>query len=373
MNEKSIFLISLLVLLFDIGSGLIKSGFSTDISPRYTIPNLVGKYEDEFLYNEKIFKNCEDCEIIKPIREGIINNKEIYEKSIDFVIDNLLNISCEDYHFIFSEKLYCDPRNREDLVDIAFDYYNIPSLTIYPQPLLALYGTGFTSGCVVDIGEDLSQICCFFEGIPLDSFSVVNFGGSNITTELAHQLSYRLYDNITEPSHRLYVEKCKELYGYISLDYENELESYSSSADREKSYVLPDKTLIALNQERINASEIIFNPSLYEESRIKPLHERVVNAIYKCDTSLRKLLFSNVVLSGGSTLFPNFEERLTNEMKLIAPTAPPITIRSIENRINSVWKGESIISNFSNVKRMTIKDYKEYGSHYINDICINED
>lgn len=350
---------------------------------------------------------------------------------MDYIVDSLMEVSSEEYNLIVSEKLFCDPVSREKLVDILFEYYNIPQVSIYPQPLLSLYGTGFQTGCVVDIGEDLSQICCFWDGVPIDGYDVTNFGGSTITAELSHQLSYRLYDNITEPTHRLYVQKCKELYGYIATDFERELQEYESSAAKEESYLLPDGTLIALNQERINSSELIFNPTLYDDpnahiqedikieqmrdepedeeekkkeekpegeeeepmteeelqkareefffaqtepqTSVDPLHKRIVNAIYRCDTAIRSELFGNLILAGGTTLFPNFAERLTNEMVMIAPTAPPITIRSIDNRIISTWKGERILSNFSNIKKMTKADYAETGSTFIHSCCINED
>ena len=42
-------------------------------------------------------------------------------------------------------------------------------------------------------------------------------------------------------------------------------------------------------------------------------------AIDKSDMDLRRTLFSNIVLSGGSTLFRGFGDRLLSEVKKLAP------------------------------------------------------
>ena len=41
------------------------------------------------------------------------------------------------------------------------------------------------------------------------------------------------------------------------------------------------------------------------------LHELVYQSIMKCDLDVRKDLYSNIVLSGGSTNFPGTPERIS--------------------------------------------------------------
>lgn len=47
--------------------------------------------------------------------------------------------------------------------------------------------------------------------------------------------------------------------------------------------------------------------------------EMVYNSINNCDIDLRPLLFNNVVVTGGNTLFSGFNERLNYELPLKAP------------------------------------------------------
>jgi centractin len=54
---------------------------------------------------------------------------------------------------------------------------------------------------------------------------------------------------------------------------------------------------------------------------------------------LRKTLYQNIVLSGGSTLFKGFGERLLNELKKSAPKDIKIKLASPRERLYSTWIG----------------------------------
>ncbi|KAA5581610.1 hypothetical protein F3G14_18620, partial [Acinetobacter baumannii] len=49
------------------------------------------------------------------------------------------------------------------------------------------------------------------------------------------------------------------------------------------------------------------------------LHEVLMFSIHKSDMDLRKVLYQNIVLSGGSTLFRGFGDRLLHEIRRLAP------------------------------------------------------
>ena len=72
---------------------------------------------------------------------------------------------------------------------------------------------------------------------------------------------------------------------------------------------------------------------------VEGIHEILANSIIKSDMDLRKSLFSNIVLSGGSTLFKGFGDRLLNELKRLAPKDIKIKIASPKERLYSTWIG----------------------------------
>jgi centractin len=67
-------------------------------------------------------------------------------------------------------------------------------------------------------------------------------------------------------------------------------------------YTLPDGTTIEIGPARYRAPELLFRPDVIGEE-YEGIHEVLAFAIQKSDLDLRRTLYSNIVLSGGSTLF----------------------------------------------------------------------
>lgn len=69
-----------------------------------------------------------------------------------------------------------------------------------------------------------------------------------------------------------------------------------------------------VGQARFRAPEVLFRPDLIGEE-CEGIHEVLIYSIEKSDMDLRKMLYQNIVLSGGSTLFKGFGDRLLAEIK----------------------------------------------------------
>lgn len=67
-------------------------------------------------------------------------------------------------------------------------------------------------------------------------------------------------------------------------------------------YQLPDGQVIDVGSSKYRAPELLFRPDLVGEE-YPGIHEVLTSAIQRSDIDLRKMLYSNVVLSGGSTMF----------------------------------------------------------------------
>ena len=49
------------------------------------------------------------------------------------------------------------------------------------------------------------------------------------------------------------------------------------------------------------------------------MHKLAVKSIQKCDSDIRKDLYSNIILIGGSTLYEGLPERLEKEINALIP------------------------------------------------------
>merc|ERR1739847_222500 len=114
----------------------------------------------------------------------------------------------------------------------------------------------------------------------------------------------------------------------------------------EKTYELPDGNIITLGTERFRCPEVLFQPSFIGKEA-SGIHDTTFQSIMKCDVDIRKDLYGNVVLSGGTTMFAGIGERMTKELTALAPSTMKIKVVAPPERKYSVWIGGSILSSLS--------------------------
>ena len=78
---------------------------------------------------------------------------------------------------------------------------------------------------------------------------------------------------------------------------------------------LAQKYEIDVGYERFLAPEIFFNPEIYSSEFLTPLPEIVDGVIQQSPIDVRRGLYKNIVLSGGSTMFQHFGQRLKRDLK----------------------------------------------------------
>ena len=99
--------------------------------------------------------------------------------------------------------------------------------------------------------------------------------------------------------------------------------------------------------ERFLAPEIFFNPEIYSSDFLTPLPEVVDTVIQTSPIDVRRGLYKNIVLSGGSTMFKDFGKRLQRDVKAIVDGR----IAGSEQKSGSLMKSSGVEVNVISHKR----------------------
>merc|ERR1712032_1039079 len=315
-------------LVCDNGSGMCKAGFAGDDAPRAVFPSIVGR----------------------PRHQGVMvgmGQKDAYVGDEAQSKRGILTLKYPVEHGIIT--------NWDDMEKIWHHTFNKPAMYVAIQAVLSLYASGRTTGIVMDPGDGVSHGVPVYEGYALPHAIVrLDLAGRELTNYLMKILTERGY-SFTSTAEREIVRDIKEKLCYVALDFEQEMSTAAASTSLEKSYELP---------------EALFQPSFLGMEACG-IHETTYNSIMKCDVDIRKDLYANTVMSGGTTMYPGIADRMQKEITALAPSTIKIKIIAPPERKYSVWIGGSILASLSTFQQMWIskQEYDESGPSIVHRKC----
>ena len=364
-------------IIIDNGTGYCKAGLTGQAGPSSVFPACVGypKYNVSMVGNDKQeFLVGEDAEakrgILKlnyPIEHGVIKNWDDMEKIWGHVFTNELRVDPVEHNVMLTEAPMNPKENREKMAQIMFETFNVPGLYIAIQAVLSLYSAGKFTGIVADSGDGVTHFVPIFDGYSLPHAVIrLDLAGRDLT-EYMMKLLTETGTRFSTTAEKEIVKAIKEKACYVALDFEEELKSVEPF-----DYELPDGTHVVVKDQRIRCPEALFKPSMVGKEG-NGIGQTCYDSIQKCDIDVRKDLYNCVVLSGGTSMYNGLPERLTKEIKALAPQSIKEEVQVIASpeRKFAVWIGGSILSSISSFETMWItkKEYEEFGATIVHKKC----
>ncbi|XP_071947939.1 actin-57B-like [Antedon mediterranea] len=365
------------VVVIDNGSIMCKAGFAGEDAPRVMFPAIVGRpkhqllEQKEYYVGDEAYSQLDNLDIEYPIERGVITNWDAMEKIWHHCFYNELKIKPEEHLVLVLEPVMNPTSNREGIMKVLFEKFNVPAMYLSIQGQMSIYASGRGSAISVDIGDGVIHIVPIYEGFAImKAIQRIEFGGCDLTQYMAQLLAERGY-TFMNTAEMESVRKLKDSLCYVAEDFQQELASASSNPSLAKSYQLADGREITLGEERFRCPEVLFDPSLMELDHCG-IHQIVYNSIMKCDIDTRGDIYCSIVISGGTSLIPGFAERLQKEIKSLAPKSMRVRVVAAQERKFNVWIGGSILGSLSTFQKMWItrKEYDELGNRAIKKLVL---
>ena len=346
-------------------------GYAGNLDPDFVMPTAIAELDkkstlytsnknDEFNYaigQEALdlkVKNKNEYSLIYPMANGLVNNWDLMEKYWNHSIYHYQKCDPENHYFVLTEPPMNPPENRENIAEIFFETFNVAGLYIGVQATFALLGTkhqitsedliknekkdntdlisalNSLTGMVVDSGDGVTHIVPICDGYVLGSnIKHIPIAGRKITKFMMNMIKDRKENIKNEDLYYATIE-AKEKYGYVCKDLVDEYSKFdevSKNDDNSCKLGSKYKTLkgtgvmskkpysIDLGPELFLGPEMFFSPEIIDKDYTQSIDELCDSLVQSCPVDYRRRLYSNIILSGGSTFFRNFSKRLEHTLQ----------------------------------------------------------
>eukprot|EP01016_Furgasonia_blochmanni_P034761 TRINITY_DN3786_c0_g1_i1.p1 TRINITY_DN3786_c0_g1~~TRINITY_DN3786_c0_g1_i1.p1 ORF type:complete len:368 (-),score=109.24 TRINITY_DN3786_c0_g1_i1:261-1307(-) len=302
-----------------------------------------------------------------PSEYGVVKDWDAMEAVWTHCYFNELREDPDARRVLITESPFNPRANREKTLEIFFEKFHVPAFFFQIPGVLALFASGRSTGLVLDAGDGCTHAVPVHEGFArIEAIQRVPFGGRDLNYFLAKTLMEDgVYMNNTS-SEKTLVKDIKEKKCWVAPDFEAAQRNKCPRVDFE----CPDGKVISFEDQQFRIPELLFQPKRIGRNCLG-VHEVAHQAAIMCEAPLRKELYANLVLAGGTSQMAGFAERVQSEVQKLAGNANKVNVITPIDRAYSAWLGGAIVATLPAFEDMWITrtDYDEYGAQIVHSKC----
>ncbi|XP_069124862.1 actin, plasmodial isoform-like [Argopecten irradians] len=265
-----------------------------------------------------------------PIEKGLVTNWEDFEQLLRNTFKEL-GVKPEEQPVLLTQSMTNTKVNKEKVVQMLFERFNVPSVFLGLTNVLSLYCTGKLNGVVMESGGDVSNCVSIYQGYAmLDSIVSTDVTGKQLTKYISQKLN-------------------KPGLDFEVVDDIKKTKTGLGPATGVKSYTLPDGSSVNVVTDVQRAPGILLDPSLANMDT-KSIPQTIVDCIEKVRAKhgedRAKELYGNIVISGGNTEFDGMADRVQSSIQ--SKMAGVNGIQVTKAATHSAWIGGSILASHEN-------------------------
>ncbi|EFA10847.1 actin-like protein 6B [Tribolium castaneum] len=404
-------------LVFDIGHNSTRAGFGGEDSPKLDIPSTVGVWLDSHdeisqkRYNigiTSINVRRSEMELTTFLKDGMVENWEIFENFLDYIYSNALRAIPNDHPLLITEPPWVTAPKREQLTELMFEKYNVPALYLAKNASLAAFANGRPTCLVVDSGATHTSAVPVHDGFVLTQAVVKSpAGGDYLSTQCRNYLTEKgieivppcmvaskevtkaeeapnfkrrlFHAKLTDSWHNYMIKQVMQDFQASVLQVSDNL--YDEEVVKTMPaihYEFPNGFHKDFGVERFKIPEPLFNPIAGIKSGIQPtlgVGPLVTTSVGMCDIDIRPAMYGSVVVTGGNSNLQGFTERLNRD--LAAKTPPSMRLKIISapgatERKFGAWSGGSILTSLGSFQQLWVskQEYDDGGKAIVQSKCL---
>lgn len=356
-----------LPLIIDAGSYHTRGGFVAG-SPSVSFRTLVGHTQaNEVIVGNSVLPIRGLLPTSTPLHDGLITDWSVMESIYQHFFSNIAIPNEQSLPpLIIIEQPYLPCKgNRMKNLEILMEKFRASDVMFANSALLSLYSVSKSSGVVLHMGHESTNIIPIYESaIVRSSCYKIPIGGKHISEFLKMELRDRgLY--VDEDIARDIVEtECN-----VVLDYNSPSPVLNNN---NRTYELPDGEILDLGELCHLCPELLFRPHLLSvrqrvemniNDHLPCLIDTLLDCVQSCDQMIQEKIFLNVVLSGGTSMIKGVPVRLLTDVDE-RKVHDNFRVKAEPERQDAPFLGACIVSSlFMDDKNLWItnNDYEEHG------------